>query len=277
MGETASAHGADPEGARRIRYPPAMARTAEERLETLASWVRGSTALVAFSGAGISTDSGIPDFRSPTGVWAKYQPVYYDEFLASAAARREYWRQKCEGHRDFAGAAPNRAHRILARWEREGRLLGVITQNIDGLHQAAGSRRVHELHGTAREVLCQDCGYRADADPWVRGFLETGDLPRCPECGEDRLKHATISFGQSLDRAVLEACVGLAQRADLFLTLGSSLVVHPAASLPRIAKEAGARLVIVNREPTPLDPWADLAFHEGIAEVLEGADRSVSG
>jgi NAD-dependent deacetylase len=251
-----------------------MTTPAPDPRRTLADWLRDSRAVVAFTGAGMSTDSGIPDFRSPTGIWAKYQPVYYDDFMASVEARREYWRQKCEGHAAFAGAHPNPAHRILAGWERDGRLLGVITQNIDGLHQEAGSRVVHELHGSARQVACQDCAHRSDAEPWVRGFLETGELPRCPDCSGDRLKHATISFGQALDRAVLDAAIDLAQRGDLFLALGSSLVVHPAASLPRIAKESGARLVIVNREPTPLDLWSDLVFLDSIGEVL---GRAVEG
>ena len=237
--------------------------------QTLARWISESQAMVAFTGAGISTDSGVPDFRSPTGIWAKYQPVYYQDFMASADSRREYWRQKCEGHAAFAAAEPNQSHRILAEWERRGSLLGVITQNIDGLHQDAGSRVVHELHGTQRWVTCQDCGHRTRAEPFVERFLDTGEIPLCPLCGKDRMKHATISFGQTLDRGVLDASIELAERSDLFLALGSSLVVQPAAGIPRLARESGARLVIVNREQTPLDPWADLVFREGIGEVLE--------
>ncbi|MDX1632605.1 MAG: Sir2 family NAD-dependent protein deacetylase [Thermoanaerobaculia bacterium] len=235
----------------------------------LARWIRETDSGVAFTGAGISTDSGISDFRSPGGVWSRYDPVYYDDFMASAEARREYWRQKAESHGEFADAVPNRSHELLAEWEAEGHLLGVVTQNIDGLHQAAGSQQVLELHGTVREVECQDCRERFEAGPYVEHFLSEDVVPPCPACGRDRLKHATISFGQSLDRDILDASSELARRADLFLALGSSLEVQPAASLPGVAKSSGARLVIVNREATPLDPLADLVFHAGIVETLE--------
>jgi NAD-dependent deacetylase len=147
----------------------------------VADWLATATSAVAFTGAGISTESGIPDFHSPGGVWSKYQPVYFDEFLASASARHEYWRQKCEAHSDFATADPNIAHQVLAKWEHAGRLAGVITQNIDGLHQLAGSRTVLELHGTARQIACLDCDARFAVEPLVRQFLETDEVPPCPK------------------------------------------------------------------------------------------------
>ena len=154
--------------------------TPSEPCRRVASWLADARQAVAFTGAGISTESGIPDFRSPGGVWEKYQPVYYDDFLARAEARQEYWRQKSEAHRAFADASPNVGHQVLAGWETSGTLRAVITQNIDGLHQLAGSRDVLELHGTAREVMCIDCDERYDVEPLVQQFLETDRVPPCP-------------------------------------------------------------------------------------------------
>ena len=168
-----------------------------EILDQVANWLAVANSAVVLTGAGISTESGIPDFRSLGGVWSKYRTVYFEEFLSNADARHEYWRQKSEMHGDFAGAQPNVGHQILARWEAAGRIRGVITQNIDGLHQLAGSQRVLELHGTAREAACLDCGDRYDIQPLVEEFLATDRTPDCPACG-GRLKHATISFGQPL-------------------------------------------------------------------------------
>jgi NAD-dependent deacetylase len=243
-------------------------------LERVARWLRAARAAVAFTGAGISTESGIPDYRSPGGVWARYQPVYYDEFMNSAEARHEYWRQKCEAHRDFADAAPNQGHHALARWETQGRLRGVITQNIDELHQLAGSQQVWELHGTARKAACLDCHARFDVIPFVERFLAIGQTPDCPACG-GRLKHATISFGQSLDPVVLQAAVQASRQADLFLAIGSSLVVEPAASMPLRAKQAGARLVIINATETPLDGIADVVIRARIGETLGAIDAGL--
>lgn len=249
---------------------------AQQAAQQIGEWLDASRCAVAFTGAGISTESGIPDFRSPGGVWSKYRTVYFDEFCSSAEARHEYWRQKSEAHREFAVAEPNITHRTLAAWEACGRLHGVITQNIDGLHQQAGSQRVQQLHGTAREVACLDCGWRDAVDHWVDRFLETDRVPDCPECG-GRLKHATVSFGQSLPTDVLETAVRWAGRADLFLALGSSLVVEPAASLPRLAAEGGARLVIINRDETPLDGVASLTVRAALGEVFQPLHDSGTG
>lgn len=231
-------------------------------------WLAHARSAVAFTGAGISTESGIPDFRSPGGVWTKYRTIYFDEFCDSADARYEYWQQKAEAHRDFAAAQPNITHQTLAAWESAGRLRGVITQNIDGLHIQAGSQQVLELHGTARVIACLDCAWREPADAWVQKFVDEDRVPDCPDC-EGRLKHATISFGQSLPEGALRTGAMWAGEADLFLTLGSSLVVEPAASLPRIAREAGARLVILNRDPTPLDRSADLVVNAPLGAVFQ--------
>jgi NAD-dependent protein deacetylase/lipoamidase len=246
-----------------------------QNAELLANWLSSATSVVAFSGAGISTESGIPDFRSPQGIWSKASPVYFDDFLRSPTARHEYWRQKSIAHVDFASAQPNDGHRVLADWESAGLLGGVITQNIDGLHQMAGSRRVLELHGTAREIGCLNCGKRFPADPWVRTFLESQTVPDCPDCG-GLLKHATISFGQALNETVLEDALRMARECDVFLAIGSSLVVHPAAGLPALAKDHGARLVIINRDATPLDGLADLVIHEAIGITLKQAAEAAS-
>lgn len=230
--------------------------------------MRDSEASVAFTGAGISTESGIPDFRSPGGIWSQSQPVMFQDFLRSPEARYEYWRQKSIAHADFAAARPNVGHVVLAAWEIAGQLQGVITQNIDGLHQIAGSQRVLELHGTARAIVCLDCGGHYSVEPLVAEFLETNEVPECQGCG-GRLKHATISFGQALPRDVIDEAVHLSEHSDLFLAMGSSLVVEPAASMPLIAKQSGARLVIINRDPTPLDEIADLVIRAPIGQTLE--------
>lgn len=243
-----------------------------QQLEQVARWLKDSRHAVAFTGAGISTESGIPDFRSPGGIWSKSQPVYFDEFVASEEARFEYWRQKSIAHQDFIRSSPNTGHRTLAAWQAAGTLRAVITQNIDGLHQLAGSTDVVELHGTARFIACLSCGHRSDADPLVREFLGTQNIPACPFCG-GLMKHATISFGQALDQQVLQRAMLLASQTDLLLAIGSSLVVYPAASLPDLARQHGARLVIINRDATPYDKIADLVIQEGIGSTLSEINR----
>jgi NAD-dependent deacetylase len=242
----------------------------------VAAWLREARQAVVFTGAGISTESGIPDFRSPGGVWSRNRPVDYREFLASAAARREYWRQKAEAAPDFMRAEPNVAHLAIARWEEQGRVAGVITQNIDGLHQRAGSRRVLELHGTAMSIVCVDCHARFEPLPLLEAFRTSGDVPLCAACGGERLKSATVSFGQMLPEDVLEDAVHLARTCDLLLAIGSSLVVYPAAGLPELAQRNGARLVIINRDPTDQDAAADLVIHESIGATLAEVDAALA-
>ena len=238
----------------------------------IANWLAEAKRPVVFTGAGMSTESGIPDFRSPGGIWTKYRTVYYEEFLASADARYEYWQQKSAGHREFADAKPNIGHQIIANWEKQCNLFSVITQNIDGLHQLAGNQQVIELHGTARQIKCQDCGACYEADPLVAEFLATDRVPACPQCSNGRLKHATISFGQALPTDVLEQAVKWCQQADLLLAMGSSLVVSPAADLPALTKQCGGKLVIINRDPTPLDSLADEVIHGQIGSTLTEID-----
>jgi NAD-dependent deacetylase len=252
-----------------IRYNSAMSN---EQCRIVAQWLAESQNAVAFTGAGISTESGIPDFRSPGGVWATNQPVYFDDFVSSAEARKEYWRQKSIAHRDFAEARPNAGHRVLSNWEQSGKLRAIVTQNIDGLHQLAGSNRVLELHGTARFVACLHCEARFEAGVMVERYLEHNRPPDCPGCG-GIMKHATISFGQSLPLDVLEESIDLAQQSDLFFAIGSSLVVHPAAGLPMVAQQSGGRLVIINRDPTPQDHLADAVINASVGETLTAIDK----
>ena len=221
----------------------------------------------AFTGAGVSTASGIPDFRSPGGIWSRYKPVPFPEFVADPEARRLYWLYKKETYDDFAAARPNAAHYALARMERAGWLRAVITQNIDGLHQEAGSECVLELHGTNRRVACLRCKASFPAAEIQARLLEGCETPMCTACG-GILKAATVSFGQALPADVLGAAFHIASAVDLLLVLGSSLVVQPAAAIPMAAAEAGVRLVIVNREPTPLDHLAAVVLRAPVEDVL---------
>ncbi len=233
----------------------------------IAKFLAESGRAIAFTGAGISTESGIADFRSPGGVWSKYQPVLFRDFLKSEDARRQYWRMKKEGYREYKMAKPNDGHRALAQLEAAGKIVAIITQNIDGLHQDAGSRRVLELHGTSRYCLCLDCDARFDPDE-IQKLLESGiEIPTCKHCG-GLLKSATISFGQALPADVLAEAFDLSMSTDLVLALGSSLVVEPAASIPLQARNNGARLIIINNTDTPLDGLADVVVHQSIGVTL---------
>jgi NAD-dependent deacetylase len=236
-------------------------------IERLADRCGRASAGVAFTGAGISTESGIPDFRSPTGVWSRQQPVMYHDFLELRSERVRYWKMRYESWPQMRDAAPNEGHRVLAGLEGRGLLRGLITQNIDGLHQMAGSARVLELHGTVRSVGCTACD--RDHDPeLIHQRLAGGEEDvLCDDCGAP-VKSRTVSFGQALPAEVLEESIGLAVEADVFLAIGSSLVVEPAASLPRLAKESGAFLAILNREETPLDHIADLVIRDAIGPTL---------
>jgi NAD-dependent deacetylase len=254
-------------------------------MNDLAALLDDATRVVGFTGAGISTESGIPDFRSPGGVWTRYDPAdfTFGRYVDSADVRARSWQMRRELARTYA---PNAGHHALARLEKAGRALGVVTQNIDGLHQDAGSQRVVELHGTAREVMCighaprhgtpAGCGFRAPL-AWALSAVDAGDPdPSCPQCG-GLVKSATVSFEQVLFPDVVEAAVALTRRADLMIAVGSSLVVYPAADLPILAVRNGARLVIVNDEPTPLDDLADLVVRGSAGAVLETAVSAVLG
>jgi NAD-dependent deacetylase len=227
--------------------------------------------IVPFTGAGISTECGIPDFRSPGGIWTKNRPIPLDEFLASQEARNESWRRRFAMQDQFGDAQPGRGHRALASLYRAGKVPAVVTQNIDNLHQASGISPEHviELHGNTTFALCLDCSERYEL-PWVRQRMEAGNgcAPDCPSCG-GFIKTAIISFGQAMPDAAMRRAQDMAQSCDLFLAIGSSLVVWPAAGFPLIAKRNGARLVIINREPTEFDDIADLVARQDIGTVLE--------
>jgi NAD-dependent deacetylase len=230
-----------------------------------------------FTGAGISTESGIPDFRSPGGgIWTRNAPIDFGDFLASEEARRETWRRKFATDPTIRAAEPNRGHRAVAKLVRQGKARAVITQNIDGLHQASGipDRQVIELHGNTTYARCLDCGERYEIDVLRVRFEKDGEPPVCARCG-GFVKTATVSFGQAMPEAAMLRARAETEAADLFIVLGSSLVVYPAAGFPAMAKHRGATLAIVNREATPLDPMADLVVKAAIGDVM-GAALGVS-
>ncbi|MCO5129345.1 MAG: NAD-dependent deacetylase [Xanthobacteraceae bacterium] len=246
-----------------------IAKDLENGVERLGEMIASASAIVPFTGAGISTECGIPDFRSPGGLWTRNRPIPYDEFVASPAARDESWRRRFEMEATFAAARPGRGHRALAALHRAGKVPGVVTQNIDNLHQASGipADDVVELHGNTTYARCLGCDTRYDL-LWARTRFETsGHAPACDLCARP-VKTATISFGQPMPTEAMRRATELAQACDLFLVIGSSLVVWPAAGMPLLAKRAGARLVIVNREPTEQDDDADLVIRHDIGETL---------
>src|SRR5262245_59392906 len=216
-----------------------------------------SDRIVGFTGAGVSTESGIPDFRSPGGGWAQNRMIDYQEFLTSRAGRIGYWRQKAAMWPEMRDAKPNDGHRAFAELERRGKLLALITQNIDGLHGRAGSRRVIELHGTTVEAECLSCGDRISIEEALARVHGGEPAPECGQCG-GLLKPATISFGQAMPAREMQEAIAVSTACEIFLAVGSSLTVYPAAGLPEIAKRNGASLIIVNRTETPLDELADL-------------------
>jgi NAD-dependent deacetylase len=228
--------------------------------------------IVAFTGAGISTESGIPDFRSPGGIWTRYKPIYFDDFMASDEMRRESWRRKFATDETMLNAEPNAGHRALAKLVEQGRMSAIITQNVDGLHQRSGvpDAKVIELHGNATYASCLDCGHRHELAPIRTAFLDKGMLPLCEKC-EGIVKTATISFGQAMPEIPMIRAQEAALACDLLIVLGSSLVVYPAAGFPRMAKRNGARFVILNRDPTDQDDDADLVIHNEIGPTLSKA------
>ena len=238
-------------------------------LEELTQLIEAAERAVVFTGAGISTESGIPDFRSPNGIWSKTTPIYFDEYVRSEQARMEAWRRKFEIDRDMATAEPNRGHRAVAKLVRIGKVSAVITQNIDGLHQASGvpDEQTIELHGNGTYATCLTCASRYELAPIKTAFEADGTLPVCTFCG-GIVKTATISFGQAMPEAAMERAHDETLACDLFLAIGSSLVVYPAAGFPAMAKRNGAKLVIVNREPTDLDGIADLVLNREIGPTL---------
>jgi NAD-dependent deacetylase len=243
----------------------------EGAIARLQEMVHAAGTVVPFTGAGISTECGIPDFRSPGGLWTKNRPIPFDEFMSSQEARNESWRRRFAMDEQFSAAKPGRGHRALASLYHAGKIPAVITQNIDNLHQASGILPEHviELHGNTTFAHCLDCSLRYELG-WVRGQMADGNgcAPDCPSCG-GYIKTATISFGQAMPDAAVRRAQDLVQSCDLLVSIGSSLVVWPAAGLPLLAKRSGAALVIINREPTDFDEIADLVVRDDIGTVLE--------
>jgi NAD-dependent deacetylase len=236
-------------------------------LAELSRMLRVARRGVAFTGAGISTESGIPDFRGPQGVWTTETPVYYQDFMASREARVRAWERTARMFKRCSEARPNAGHLAIAELQRRGHIGTVVTQNIDGLHHDAGSINVIELHGTNRYAACQMCWKDWPIAEIVARWEQGEKAPECESCGGP-IKTRTISFGQSMPVKEMERAAEASMAADLYISIGSSLVVEPAASFPRLAKQSGAQLVIINNQETPLDDMADLVIREQIGSTL---------
>jgi NAD-dependent deacetylase len=247
--------------------------SAREELSRLIDQARN---VVVFTGAGISTESGVPDFRSPGGVWSRMRPIYFQDFIASEDRRREAWTRAFSGAAGWTGAKPNAGHFAVARLVASGKANCVITQNVDNLHQDSGvpADKVIELHGNASYATCLSCGLRHEFAELKPAFVDDGELPSCRECG-GIVKTATISFGQPMPPGPMADAEAATLACDLFLVLGSSLVVYPAASFPLLAARNGAGLVIINREPTDQDPYADLVLRDEIGPAMSAVVERV--
>ncbi len=252
----------------------------ETQIQRAACMICDSRRIVIFTGAGVSTESGIPDFRSPGGVWSQYDPddFLYENFLRDEKYRRIYWEYDRITYPDIERANPNAAHRAIVEMEKAGRLTAVITQNVDGLHHKAGNSpdKIFELHGTQREVTCLNCNARWRREEIVDKMdRQCIDVPYCERCGGP-LKSATVTFGQALPADVLQRSFYHAQTCDLFMTIGSTLVVQPAALLPLVAKRSGARLILINLSKTPYDAIMDLIFREKAGPTMEAIMECLS-
>ncbi len=236
-------------------------------LSDFAEKIRASDAIVVFTGAGISTESGIPDFRSPGGLWTRYRPVTYQEYMTSESARVEAWKRRLDGWEQYKNAKPNIGHYFVHSLCAREKLIGLITQNVDGLHAEAGlaHEKIAELHGSSRKILCLKCDRSYDPDEVMKKLVGEFESPKCTTCG-GILKSATVSFGQAMPEAPMRLAREWTEEADVFIVMGSSLQVQPAASFPVIAKRNRALLAIINREPGPLDEIADFIHHGAIGE-----------
>jgi NAD-dependent deacetylase len=236
-------------------------------MEEFSAKMRASREIVVFTGAGISTESGIPDFRSPGGLWTRYQPILFQDYVRSEESRVEQWRRRLESYEAHKNAKPNIGHYFVQSLEQKGKLIGLITQNVDGLHSLAGlpDAKIVELHGSNRKVVCLSCDRTYDPDEIIKRLVGNFSSPKCDSCG-GILKSATISFGQAMPQEAMRQAQEWTEQAEIFIVMGSSLQVQPAASFPVIAKRNGALLAIINREPTPLDDFADFVHHGAIGE-----------
>jgi len=255
-----------------MNNPQPMPAPDSSAVKQLRALLTSSQRMVFFTGAGISTESGIPDFRSPGGVWTKMQPIYFQDFVASESVRKEAWRRRFANTDGWNNARPNRGHLAVAQLIARGVASAVITQNVDNLHQAAGvpEEKVIEIHGNSTYARCLQCRARFELKELEMEFSASGTVGPCKRCG-GLIKSATISFGQSMPAEEMRRALNEARLCDLFIVLGSSLTVFPAADLPVQAKYQGARLVIINRDPTDLDEQADLVINAGIGDTLTAA------
>jgi len=237
--------------------------------EELSQYINEAKNIVIFTGAGISTESGIPDFRGPQGVWKTNTPIYFQDFIGSEEVRKESWKRKFSGQDIIKKAKPNIGHLAVAAIINEHESAYLITQNVDNLHQDAGvpEDKITEIHGNASYASCLDCGIRYELKPIKKDFQENETVPYCDSCG-GIIKTATISFGQPMPEEGMQMAQRKTLESDLFITIGTSLVVYPAAGFPKLAKETGAKLIIINNEPTDFDPIADLVIHEQIGKVF---------
>ena len=238
-----------------------------DKLKEFGLLVRNAQRGVAFTGAGISTESGIPDFRGPQGVWNTETPVYYQDFMASREARVRAWQRGVKMFHRCGSAQPNDGHLVITELQRRGHITSVVTQNIDGLHHDAGNVNVIELHGTNRMAACQHCWKEWPTSAIVARVEKGDDAPECDACGGP-IKARTISFGQAMPEQEMRIAAEVSTKADLYIAIGSSLVVEPAASFPALAKRSGASLVIINNQETPLDFMADIVIREPIGETM---------
>jgi NAD-dependent deacetylase len=239
-------------------------------LEEFASRIRQTREVVVFTGAGISTESGIPDFRSPGGIWTRYRPVTYQEYISSEEARIEAWKRRLETYQAHKNAKPNIGHYFVQSLHVQGKLIGLITQNVDGLHSMTGlpDEKIVELHGTNRKIICLSCGKSFDPDEIINSLVGNFTSPKCDACG-GILKQATISFGQAMPQEAMRQAQEWTERARIFIVMGSSLQVQPAASFPVLAKHNGSLLAIINREPGPLDDMADFVENGAIGAFCQ--------
>ena len=237
--------------------------------QELSQYISEAKNIVIFTGAGISTESGIPDFRGPQGVWKTNTPIYFQDFIGSEEVRKDSWKRKFSGQDIIKKAKPNIGHLAVSEIINKHESAYLITQNVDNLHQDAGvpDDKIMEIHGNAHYASCLDCGIRYELNSIKKAFLENETVPYCDSCG-GIIKTATISFGQSMPEEGMQIAQRKTLGCDLFITIGTSLVVYPAAGFPKLAKEIGAKLVIINNEPTDFDPIADLVIHEQIGKVF---------
>jgi NAD-dependent deacetylase len=237
------------------------------KLEEFAAKIRDNHRIVVFTGAGISTESGIPDFRSPGGIWTRYRPVTFQEYLSSESARVEAWKRRLDGWEQYKKAKPNIGHFFVQSLSVKEKLIGLITQNVDGLHSMAGlpDEQIVELHGSNRKVICLNCGKEFDPERIINQLVGDFSAPRCDSCG-GILKSATVSFGQAMPEQAMRRAQEWTAQAEIFIVMGSSLQVQPAASFPVLAKHNGALLAIINREAGPLDDMADFVHNGAIGE-----------